>query len=81
MEIVNPNNSQVIINTNIYLSTLSVSEAGYPLKIFVFPYAFILNVLIFLIHIANLPQNPDIYKLMYDFPADVALNGGGISRR
>ena len=50
MKILNTNHSQVIIDTNINLSTLSVSEAGYPFQVFVFPYALMLNVLIFLIH-------------------------------
>ena len=50
MEILYTQNSQVIIDTNINLPTLSISEAGYPFQVFVFPYALMLNVLIFLIH-------------------------------
>lgn len=69
MEIVNANNSQIVINANIYLSPLGVSEAGYPLQVFVFPYTFMLNVLILLIHIAKLPQNTDIHKLINNFEA------------
>ena len=60
MKIVHANNSQIIVNANIYLSALSVSKAGHPFQIFVFPYTLMLNVLIFLIHIAKLAKNPDI---------------------
>lgn len=57
MEIVNTNNSHVIVDANVNLSTLCVSKAGYPLQVFVFSYAFMLNVLILLIHFANLQKN------------------------
>ena len=60
MEIVNTDNCHVIVNANVDLSTLRVSEAGYPLQVFVFPYTLMLNVLIFLIHIAKLAKIPEI---------------------
>ena len=62
MKILYSNHSQVIIDTYINLSALSVSEAGYPFQIFVFPYALMLNVLIFLIHLAKITKNPDTNK-------------------
>ena len=63
MKILNTNHSQVIIDTNINLSALSISEAGYPFQVFVFLYALMLNVLIFLIHSAKLAKKPDINKV------------------
>ena len=66
MEIVNTNNSHVIVNANVNLSTLRISEAGYPLQVLVFPYTFMLNVLILWVHVAKIPQNPDTHKLICD---------------
>lgn len=51
MEIVNANHSQIIVNANIYLSALSVSKAGHPFQVFVFPYTLIFSILVFVVHI------------------------------
>ena len=75
MKIVYTNHSQVIINTNIYLSTLSISKAGNPFQVFVFPNALMLNVLIFLIHRAKLTKNPDTNKDRTPYPDVNILKG------
>ena len=53
MEIVNTNNRHVIVNANVNLSTLSVSEAGYPLQVLVFPYTLIFSILVLVVHIRS----------------------------
>ncbi len=53
MEIVNTNNSHVIVDTNVNFSTLRVSEAGYPLQVLVFPYTLIFSILVLVVHIRS----------------------------
>lgn len=50
MEIINANNSHVIVDTNVNFSTLRVSEAGYPFQVLVFPYTLIFSILILVVH-------------------------------
>lgn len=40
-------------NANVYLSTLRVSKAGYPLQVLVFPYTLIFSILVFVVHIRS----------------------------
>ncbi len=70
MKIVNANDCQVIVNANVNLATLSVSEAGHPLQVFVFPYAFMLNILILVVHISSIEKE---YKTILLFPLVVQI--------
>ena len=73
MKILYANHGQVIIDTNINLSTLSISEAGYPFQVFVFPYALMFNVLILLIHSAKLAKNHEIDNDRIHIPKVMSL--------
>lgn len=53
LEMVNANNSHVIVDADVNLSTLCVSEAGYPLQVLVFPYTFIFSILVLVVHIRS----------------------------
>lgn len=55
-------NTQVIINSNVYLTSLSIGKTGYPFQIFVFPNTFVFNILPFVIHIAKVVQKNNNYK-------------------
>ncbi len=62
MESVHTNNTQIIVNANVYLAAMSIGKSGYPFQIFVFPDTLMLYILVLLIHIAKLLQNLDIHN-------------------
>ncbi len=64
VEIINPNHRKVIVDANVYLTSLRIGEAGHPFQVLVFPDSLMLDILIFLIHCAKLSKNTGTHKDM-----------------
>ena len=62
VQLIHTHNAQIIVNADVYLTTISIGKAGYPFQVFVLPNALMLYVLILLIHIANILHTADIHN-------------------
>ncbi len=72
MEPWNADDSQIVVNTDIYFATKSISKSRYPFQIIVFPDTLMLDVLILLIHRTKIVITPDVHKTL-----SKSLRGGG----